>query len=162
MDENKETISIYKEGDFTDLCTGPHLPSAGKIKYVKLLNISGSYWRGDEKNKQLQRIYGISFPKKKMLDDYLFCLKKLRKEIIESLVKNLSCFLFLRKVGPGFRFGCQKAQSLGRLWKTFYVMSKGERGYLPVITPHIGNINLYKTSGHYPYYSDSQFPSFNL
>ncbi|MCK7524522.1 MAG: hypothetical protein MZV64_46310 [Ignavibacteriales bacterium] len=87
MDENNEMISIYKEGDFTDLCRGPHLPSAGKIKFVKLLNISGSYWRGDEKNKQMQRIYGISFPKKKMLDDYLHFLEEAKRRDHRKLGK---------------------------------------------------------------------------
>ncbi len=87
MDENNEVISIYNEGNFTDLCRGPHLPSTGKIKYIKLLNISGSYWRGDEHNKQLQRIYGISFPKKKMLDEHLFMLEEAKKRDHRKLGK---------------------------------------------------------------------------
>ncbi len=98
MDESKEKISIYKEGSFTDLCRGPHLPNTGKIKFVKLLNISGSYWRGDEKNKQLQRIYGITFPKKKMLDDYLLMLEEAKKRDHENLGKLLICLVFMKKL----------------------------------------------------------------
>src|SRR5690606_19887854 len=99
INENDETISIYKEGNFTDLCTGPHLPSAGKIKYVKLLNISGSYWRGDEHNKQLQRIYGVSFPKKKMLDEYLVALEEAKKRDHRKLGKELELFFLSQKIG---------------------------------------------------------------
>jgi len=99
LDESSETISFYHEGNFTDLCTGPHLPSAGKIKFVKLLNISGSYWRGDEKNKQLQRIYGVSFPKKKMLDDHLFALEEAKKRDHRKLGKELELFFISPKIG---------------------------------------------------------------
>ena len=100
-DENSEVISIYKEGSFTDLCRGPHLPSAGKIKYFKLLNISGSYWRGDEKNKQMQRIYGISFPKKKMLDDYLIFLEEAKKRDHRKLGKQLDLYSIHEEAGAG-------------------------------------------------------------
>jgi threonyl-tRNA synthetase len=158
IDENNEKISIYKEGEFTDLCTGPHLPSAGKIKYVKLLSISGSYWRGDEKNKQLQRIYGISFPKKKMLDDYLTALEEAKKRDHRKLGKELDLFFISQKIGAGLPVWLPKGTILRETLENFLRDEQRKRGYLPVITPHIGNINLYKTSGHYPYYSDSQFP----
>ncbi|HQI42029.1 MAG TPA: threonine--tRNA ligase, partial [Ignavibacteriaceae bacterium] len=158
MDESKETISIYKEGSFTDLCRGPHLPNPGKIKYVKLLNISGSYWRGDEKNKQLQRIYGITFPKKKMLDDYLQMLEEAKKRDHRKLGKALELFFFSPSVGAGLPIWLPKGTILRETLERFLREEQTKRGYLPVITPHIGNINLYKTSGHYPYYSDSQFP----
>lgn len=159
MDETREKISIYKEGSFTDLCRGPHLPNPGKIKFVKLLNISGSYWRGDEKNKQLQRIYGITFPKKKMLDDYLFMLEEAKKRDHRKLGKELELFFFSQKVGSGLPIWLPKGAILRETLEKFLREEQTKRNYLPVITPHIGNINLYKTSGHYPYYSDSQFPT---
>ncbi len=158
IDENTQDISLYKEGDFTDLCRGPHLPSTGKIKYVKLLNISGSYWRGDEHNKQLQRIYGISFPKKKMLDDYLTLLEEAKKRDHRKLGKELELFFFTPAVGAGLPIWLPKGTILRETLERFLREEQTKRNYLPVITPHIGNINLYKTSGHYPYYSDSQFP----
>jgi threonyl-tRNA synthetase len=158
LDENSETISIYKEGGFTDLCTGPHLPSAGKIKYVKLLGVSGSYWRGDENNKQLQRIYGVSFPKKKMLDEHLHKLEEAKKRDHRKLGKELDIFLLSSSVGSGLPIWLPKGTILRETLENYLREEQRKRGYEPVITPHIGNINLYKTSGHYPYYSDSQFP----
>lgn len=158
LDDKNEIISIYNEGDFTDLCTGPHLPSTGKIKYVKLLSVSGSYWRGNEKNKQLQRIYGISFPKKKMLDEYLQKLEEAKRRDHRKLGKELEIFLITNTVGPGLPIWLPKGTILRETLENFLKEEQRKRGYLPVITPHIGNINLYKTSGHYPYYKDSQFP----
>ena len=158
LKENGEVISIYNEGDFTDLCTGPHLPSAGKIKYVKLLSVSGSYWRGDEKNKQLQRIYGITFPKKKMLDEYLERLEEAKKRDHRKLGKELELFLITNNVGSGLPIWLPKGAILRETLENYLREEQRKRGYQPVITPHIGNINLYKTSGHYPYYKDSQFP----
>ena len=158
LDENSDTISIYNEGSFTDLCTGPHLPSAGKIKYVKLLGVSGSYWRGDEKNKQLQRIYGVSFPKKKMLDEHLHKLEEAKKRDHRKLGKELEIFLLSGNVGSGLPIWLPKGTILRETLENYLREEQRKRGYEPVITPHIGNINLYKTSGHYPYYSDSQFP----
>lgn len=158
LDDKNEIISIYNEGDFTDLCTGPHLPATGKIKYVKLLSVSGSYWRGDEKNKQLQRIYGISFPKKKMLDEYLQKLEEAKRRDHRKLGKELDIFLITNTVGPGLPIWLPKGAILRETLENFLKEEQRKRGYLPVITPHIGNINLYKTSGHYPYYKDSQFP----
>ena len=162
LNEQEETISIYNEGNFTDLCTGPHLPTAGKIKYVKLLSVSGSYWRGDEHNKQLQRIYGISFPKKKMLDDYLEKLEEAKKRDHRKLGKELDLFLINQNVGSGLPIWLPKGTILRETLENYLRDEQKKRGYEPVITPHIGNINLYKTSGHYPYYSDSQFPPMTL
>jgi len=158
LNEEEEKISIYNEGDFTDLCTGPHLPSAGKIKYVKLLSVSGSYWRGDEHNKQLQRIYGISFPKKKMLDEYLERLEEAKKRDHRKLGKDLELFLITNNVGSGLPIWLPKGTILRETLENYLREEQKKRGYEPVITPHIGNISLYKRSGHYPYYSDSQFP----
>jgi threonyl-tRNA synthetase len=162
IDENDEAISIYNEGNFTDLCTGPHLPSAGKIKYIKLLSVSGSYWRGDEHNKQLQRVYGISFPKKKMLDEYLERLEEAKKRDHRKLGKDLELFLITNNVGSGLPIWLPKGTILRETLENYLRGEQRKRGYEPVITPHIGNINLYKTSGHYPYYKDSQFPPIQL
>ena len=162
MDESSEVISLYHEGNFTDLCRGPHLPSAGKIKYVKLLNISGSYWRGDEHNKQLQRIYGISFPKKKMLDEFLVRLEEAKKRDHRKLGKELEIFLITNAVGSGLPIWLPKGTILRETLENYLREEQRKRGYQPVITPHIGNINLYKTSGHYPYYKESQFPPLKL
>jgi threonyl-tRNA synthetase len=162
LNEDKETISIYNEGNFTDLCTGPHLPSAGKIKYIKLLSVSGSYWRGDEHNKQLQRIYGISFPKKKMLDEYLERLEEAKKRDHRKLGKDLELFLISNNVGSGLPIWLPKGAILRETLEDYLRSEQRKRGYEPVITPHIGNINLYKTSGHYPYYKESQFPPLSL
>ena len=159
IDENSENVSLYKEGEFVDLCRGPHIPSAGKIKYVKLLNISGSYWRGDEHNKQLQRIYGISFPKKKMLDEHLALLEEAKKRDHRKLGKELELFYFTPKVGAGLPLWLPKGTVLRETLENYLREEQLKRGYLPVVTPHIGNIELYKTSGHYPYYKESQFPT---
>lgn len=158
IDENSELISIYKEGSFTDLCRGPHLESTGKIKHFKLLSISGSYWKGDEKNKQLQRIYGISFPTKKELDEYLVRLEEAKKRDHRKLGQELELFLITPKVGIGLPMWLPKGAVIRESLEKFMREEQRKRGYQPVITPHIGNINLYKTSGHYPYYKDSQFP----
>ncbi|MCF8354380.1 MAG: threonine--tRNA ligase [Melioribacteraceae bacterium] len=162
FNEDEEIISIYKEGNFTDLCTGPHVPSAGRIKYFKLLSVSGSYWRGDEKNKQLQRIYGVSFPKKKMLDEYLEALEEAKKRDHRKLGKELELFHITPKVGTGLPLWLPKGTILRETLENFLREEQVKRGYQPVVTPHIGNIELYKTSGHYPYYSDSQFPPIKL
>ncbi len=162
IDENSEDISIYKEGNFTDLCRGPHLPSTGKIKYVKLLSISGSYWRGDEHNKQLQRIYGVSFPKKKMLDEYLQRLEEAKKRDHRKLGRDLELFFISQNIGSGLPVWLPRGTVLRETLENYLREEQRKRGYEPVITPHIGNINLYKTSGHYPYYKDSQFPPIKL
>ncbi len=162
IDENSEDISIYKEGNFTDLCRGPHLPSTGKIKYIKLLSISGSYWRGDEHNKQLQRIYGVSFPKKKMLDEYLQRLEEAKKRDHRKLGRDLELFFISQSIGSGLPVWLPRGTILRETLENYLREEQRKRGYEPVITPHIGNINLYKTSGHYPYYKDSQFPPIKL
>jgi threonyl-tRNA synthetase len=162
IDENSVGISIYKEGNFTDLCRGPHLTSTAKIKYIKLLNISGSYWRGDENNKQLQRIYGISFPKKKLLEEHLVKLEEAKRRDHRKLGKELELFMITQAVGSGLPIWLPKGTILRETLENYLREEQRKRGYEPVITPHIGNINLYKTSGHYPYYKDSQFPPIKL
>lgn len=152
-----EKISIYQVGKFTDLCYGPHVPSTGKIKFIKLLNLAGAYWRGDEKNKMLQRIYGITFPTKKELDEHLFRLEEAKRRDHRKLGADLELFLLTPKVGGGLPLWLPKGAVIRETLENFLREEQKKRGYLGVITPHIGNINLYKTSGHYPYYKDSQF-----
>jgi len=134
LDENNEIISTYSEGDFTDLCTGPHLPSAGKIKYVKLLSVSGSYWRGDEHNKQMQRIYGISFPKKKMLDEYIQKLEEAKKRDHRLLGKELELFLISNKVGSGLPIWLPKGTVLRETLENYLREEQRKRGYQRIYT----------------------------
>ena len=157
MDENNETISIYNEGTFTDLCRGPHLPSVGKIKYVKLLNISGSYWRGDEKNKQLQRIYGISFPKKKMLDDFLYMVEEAKKRDHRKLGKQLDLFSIHEEAGAGLIYWHPKGARVRTEIENFWRKAHQDNGYELLYSPHIGKSWLWETSGHLDYYKDSMY-----
>ncbi|HCY77301.1 MAG TPA: threonine--tRNA ligase [Ignavibacteriales bacterium] len=157
MDENKEKISIYKEGSFTDLCRGPHLPNPGKIKFVKLLNISGSYWRGDEKNKQLQRIYGITFPKKKMLDEYLFMLEEAKKRDHRKLGKSLDLFSVHEEAGAGLIYWHPKGARIRLEVEDFWRKAHLENGYELLYSPHMGKSWLWETSGHLGFYKDSMY-----
>lgn len=153
------TITFYKQGQFTDLCRGPHIPDTGRVKAIKLLNIAGAYWRGDEKRPQLTRIYGITFPKKKELDDHLERLELARQRDHRRLGKELELFTFSPMVGPGLPMWLPNGTILRETLVNFLKEEQLRRGYLPVITPHIGRLDLYRTSGHYPYYKDSQFPA---
>ncbi len=152
-----DKITFYKQGDFVDLCRGTHLPNTGLIKYVKLLSVAGAYWRGDSNRKQMTRIYGISFPKKKMLDEYLEMLEEAKKRDHRKLGKELELFLITPKIGNGLPVWLPKGTIVRRLLERFITDELLKRGYQEVITPHIGNLDLYRTSGHYPYYADSQF-----
>lgn len=155
--EDMENPSIYKEGEFIDLCRGPHIPSTGRVKSFKLLNIAGAYWRGDEKNKQLQRIYGISYPKKKQLDEFLHLLEEAKRRDHRKLGKELELFVLTPKVGSGLPLWLPNGTIIRETLENFLRDEQKKRGYLPVVTPHIGNIELYKTSGHYPFFKESQF-----
>ncbi len=152
------TITFYQQGDFVDLCRGPHIRSSGGIKNPKILNIAGAYWRGDSSNKQLTRLYGITFPKKKLLEEYLERLELAKQRDHRKLGKELELFTFSQKVGPGLPLWLPKGAMLRETLMDFLKAEQLRRGYQPVITPHIGRLDLYRTSGHYPYYSDSQFP----
>ncbi len=152
------SITFYKQGNFIDLCRGPHVPSTGRIKYPKLLNVAGAYWRGDERRPQLTRIYGVSFPKKSMLDEHLERLELARERDHRKLGRELELFTFSRKVGAGLPMWLPKGAVLRETLSSFLKKEQIKRGYQPVITPHIGRLELYKTSGHYPYYRESQFP----
>jgi len=157
IDENSEVISLYKEGSFTDLCTGPHLPSTGKIKYIKLLNISGSYWRGDEHNKQLQRIYGISFPKKKMLDDYLIFLEEAKKRDHRKLGKQLDLYSIHEEAGAGLIYWHPKGARIRLEIEDFWRKAHLGNGYEILYTPHMGKSWLWETSGHLGFYNESMY-----
>lgn len=157
--ENLEdgNITFYTQGNFTDLCRGPHIPNTGFIKAVKLLNIAGAYWRGDEKNKQLTRIYGITFPKQKELTEYLELLEEAKKRDHRKLGKELELFTFSQRVGQGLPLWLPKGAMLRERLENFMRKAQVKAGYLPVITPHIGNKELYITSGHYEKYGADSF-----
>ena len=150
-------ITFYTQGNFTDLCRGPHIPNTGIVKAIKLTNLAGAYWRGDVNSKQLTRVYGVSFPKQKMLDEYLHTVEEAKKRDHRKLGKELGLFMFDKMVGQGLPVWKPNGTTLRRTLEKFLTGELLNRGYKEVITPHIGNIELYKTSGHYPYYSDSQF-----
>lgn len=159
--ENQE-VTFYTQGNFTDLCRGPHVPDTGYIKAVKLLNIAGAYWRGNENNKQLTRIYGITFPKQKLLDEYLQWLEEARKRDHRRIGKELELFTFDEEVGAGLPLwlpnGAHMIEKLEELAKG----TEDRAGYHRVRTPHIAKDDLYYKSGHLPYYEDSMFPPMEL
>ncbi len=150
-------ITFYQQGNFTDLCRGPHIPSTEPIKAVKLLNIAGAYWRGDEKRKQLTRIYGITFPKQKELDEYLALLEEAKKRDHRKIGQELELFMFSEKVGQGLPIWLPKGTALRSRLEDFLKKEQLKRGYMPVITPHIGSKKLYVTSGHWEKYGKDSF-----
>ncbi len=151
------TITYYNNGNFTDLCRGPHLMSTEPIKAVKLTSIAGAYWRGDEKREQLTRIYGITFPKKSLLDDYLNMLEEAKKRDHRKLGKEMELFTFSPKVGLGLPLWLPRGAVMRQQLENFLRRKLNEYGYLPVVTPHIGSKQLYVTSGHYAKYGQDSF-----
>ena len=151
------TISFYTNGAFTDLCRGPHIPNTGYIKAIKLTSIAGAYWRGNEKNKMLTRIYGVSFPKKSMLDEHLALLEEAKKRDHRKLGKDLELFMFSQRVGQGLPMWLPKGAELRDRLERFLRQIQKEYGSQQVITPHIGNKDLYVTSGHYAKYGKDSF-----
>jgi threonyl-tRNA synthetase len=151
------TITFYQQGNFTDLCRGPHLPNTGFIKAVKLMNVAGAYWRGNENMKQLTRIYAITFPDQKQLTDYLTLLEEAKKRDHRKLGKELELFTFSEKVGLGLPLWLPKGTLLRERLENFMRKNQREAGYLQVVTPHIGHKNLYITSGHYEKYGKDSF-----
>ena len=151
------SITFYTQGNFTDLCRGPHIPSTAPIKAVKLTNIAGAYWRGNENNKMLTRIYGITFPAQKELDEYLALLEEAKKRDHRKLGKELELFTFSEKVGSGLPLWLPKGAMLRERLQQFLQKAQLETGYLPVITPHIGSKQLYVTSGHWEKYGKDSF-----
>ena len=150
-------ITLYTQGNFTDLCRGPHIPNTGFIKGIKLTSIAGAYWKGDEKNKMLTRIYGVTFPTTKELDEYLILLEEAKKRDHRKLGKELQLFAFSEKVGMGLPLWLPKGAMLRDRLQQFLQKAQMESGYLPVITPHIGHKDLYVTSGHYEKYGKDSF-----
>ena len=150
-------ITTYTQGDFTDLCRGPHLPDTGAIKAAKITSLAGAYWRGDEKRNQLVRVYGITFPKKKMLDEYLALLEEAKKRDHRKLGKEMELFAFSSNVGAGLPLWLPKGAALRDRLEQFLRKIQKKYGYQQVITPHIGNKTLYVTSGHYAKYGKDSF-----
>jgi threonyl-tRNA synthetase len=162
IDELEEgTITLYKHGSFTDLCRGPHLTSTQPIRAIKVLSIAGAYWRGDEQRKMLTRVYGISFPKQKMLDEYLVMLEEAKKRDHRKIGREQELFTFSQKVGQGLPLWLPRGTELKMQLTDFMIKVLKERDYKLVATPHIGNVNLYKTSGHYEKYGASSFQPIN-
>lgn len=151
------SITFYTQGNFTDLCRGPHIPTTGFIKSVKLLSVAGAYWRGDEKRKQMTRIYAITFPKAKELEEYLFLLEEAKRRDHRKLGKELELFAFSEKVGMGLPLWLPKGTILRERLENFLKRAQVRAGYSPVVTPHIGSKELYVTSGHYAKYGKDSF-----
>ena len=153
-----EEISFYKQGDFTDLCAGPHLMSTGKIKSVKILSSSGAYWRGSEKNKMLQRIYAISFPKASMLEEYLKMLEEAKQRDHRKIGKDLEIFMTHKLVGSGLPMYLPNGATIRRILERYIQDKEIALGYAHVYTPSLANVELYKTSGHWDHYKEDMFP----
>ena len=153
-----EVLSFYKQGEFTDLCAGPHLMSTGKVKCVKLLSTSGAYWRGDEKNKMLQRIYAISFPKASMLEEHLAKLEEAKQRDHRKLGKDLELFMTHKLVGSGLPMYLPNGATVRRLLERYIQDKEIRMGYKHVYTPSLANVELYKTSGHWDHYKEDMFP----
>ena len=155
------TITFYEQGSFADLCRGPHLPSTEKIKAIKILKVAGAYWRGDEKRKQLTRVYGITFPKQKMLEEYLVLLEEAKKRDHRKIGKELELFTFSQKVGQGLPMWLPKGAELRERLENFLKKIQKRYGYQQVISPHIGLKELWVTSGHYEKYGKDSFQPIN-
>ena len=150
-------ITFYTQGTFTDLCRGPHIPTTAIVKAIKLTNRAGAYWRGDVNSKQLTRIYGVSLPKKKLLDEHLHRVEEAKRRDHRKLGKELGIYIIDQMVGSGLPMWLPNGTTLRRTLESFLREEQIKRGYQEVITPHIGSLDLYRTSGHYPYYQDSQY-----
>ncbi|MCB5261362.1 MAG: TGS domain-containing protein, partial [Candidatus Cloacimonetes bacterium] len=157
-----DIISTYAQGDFIDLCRGPHLPSTGKIKAIKLLKSSGAYWRGDEKNKMLKRIYGISFPTNKELKQYLVFLEEAAKRDHRKLGKDLDLFSINDEVGPGLVLWHPNGAMIRHLIEAYWKDQHLKKGYKLVYTPHVGRSKLWETSGHLGFYKDSMYAKMDV
>src|SRR6202035_695550 len=152
------SLSFYRQGEFIDLCRGPHIPHAGKIGALKLLSIAGAYWKNDASRKQLQRLYATAFFSQKALDDYLHQLEEAKKRDHRVLGKQLKLFTISQQVGSGLILWMPKGATIRGILENFIRDELVKRGYEPVYTPHIGRLEMYRTSGHFPYYRDAQFP----
>lgn len=159
---NDGEITFYTQGGFTDLCRGPHIPNTGFIKAIKLTSIAGAYWKGDEKNKQLTRIYGVTFPEQKELDEYVLMLEEAKKRDHRKLGKELGIFTFNDDVGPGLALWLPNGTIIIEELENLAKETEKEAGYKRVVTPHIAKETMYLTSGHLPYYADSMFPPMKM
>lgn len=159
---NDGEITFYTQGNFTDLCRGPHIPNTSFIKAIKLTNIAGAYWKGDEKNKQLTRVYGVTFPSQKELDEYLLMLEEAKKRDHRKLGKELGIFTMDDDVGPGLALWMPNGTIIIEELENLAKQTESAGGYKRVVTPHIAKENLYLTSGHLPYYQDSMYPPMEL
>lgn len=159
---NDGEITFYTQGDFTDLCRGPHIPSTGLIKAIKLTNIAGAYWKGDEKNKMLTRIYGVTFPSQKELDEYLHMLEEAKKRDHRKLGKELSIYTMDDDVGQGLIMWMPNGTIIIEELEKLAKQTESEAGYKRVVTPHIAKESMYLTSGHLPYYADGMYPAMEL
>lgn len=155
---NDEYVSLYRQGNFVDLCRGPHLPSTGYVNAVKLLSVSGSYWRGDEKNARLQRIYGISFPTNEELERYIEKLEEAKKRDHRVLGRELDLYSIHDEIGPGLILWHPKGASIRHIIENFWIMEHLKRDYELVYTPHIGRSKLWETSGHLDFYKENMYP----
>ena len=155
-------ITFYTQGGFTDLCRGPHIPNTGFIKAIKLTSIAGAYWKGDEKNKQLTRIYGVTFPEQKELDEYLLMLEEAKKRDHRKLGKELGIFTFDDEVGPGLALWLPNGTIIIEELEALAKQTEKDAGYKRVVTPHLAKESMYLTSGHLPYYADSMFPPMEM
>ena len=155
-------ITFYTQGGFTDLCRGPHIPNTGFIKAIKLTSIAGAYWKGDEKNKQLTRIYGVTFPNQKELDEYVLMLEEAKKRDHRKLGKELGIFTFDDNVGPGLALWMPNGTIIIEELEKLAKETENAAGYKRVVTPHIAKESMYLTSGHLPYYADSMFPPMEM
>jgi threonyl-tRNA synthetase len=153
-----DKVGIYEQGSFTDLCRGPHIKSTGEIKTFKLMSIAGAYWRGDEHNIMLQRVYGIAFNSRKELDEYLALQEEIKKRDHRKIGKDLDLFVFSDLVGKGLPIFTEKGSIIRRELERFVVDEELKRGYKHIYTPDLALVALYKTSGHYPYYKDTMYP----
>ncbi|RKZ28965.1 threonine--tRNA ligase [bacterium] len=153
-----EKVILYTSGEFTDLCRGPHIPDASRIKAFKLLSIAGAYWRGDENEKMLQRIYGISFPKRSMLDDYLEKLEEAKARDHRKIGKELDLFSIHEDIGPGLVLWHPNGAIIRDLIEDYWRRRHRQEGYLPVYTPHVGRAQLWETSGHLGFYTENMYP----
>jgi threonyl-tRNA synthetase len=156
------SITFYQQGNFTDLCRGPHIPNTGAIKAIKLMSLAGAYWRGDEKNKQLTRIYGITFPKKSELDEYLNMLEEAKKRDHRKLGRELEIFTFDDDVGPGLALWLPNGTAIIERLEAFAKKTEADAGYVRVKSPHIAKEIMYLKSGHLPYYAESMFPPMEI
>lgn len=154
----EEQVTIYRQGDFTDMCRGPHVKSTGEIKVFKLTNIAGAYWRGSEKNPMLQRVYGLAFNTKKELDEYIAWQEEIKKRDHRKIGKDLDLFVFTDLIGKGLPIFTEKGATIRRELERLIVDEEIKRGYKHVYTPDLANVELYRISGHYPYYKETMYP----